>query len=398
MAARYGGTVNVPNVYAGYELTAYDNHATVNVNLYGGRMNVSGSVFRFGQTYRKANTTGPDPHTYFNIYDGATLARTGTYGVNNNVHMPYSEDIGQLNNCQGRAPDATLNMYGGAFTNAYLLLVGHNGGSATINLHGGVLNCENILHLKYAKGSTDNTTYRIFNNKEGVTRIYWNGGTFMPNSAKTANDPLASDANNATLGGLTEALVSTNGAVLSTSTLVADTYTIAQPLLHDPALEGDADGGLTVRGNAAKTVALTGANTYTGDTVVEDGTLSTPVGADASALPAGSAIVVAEGATLSMASGTAARAGGLRMDMGTTYGTLAGFAPAADGKLFVTGVGETTRKGLVLPVTVTDAQNPNKLTRWGVYVDGELDDSLSAFVRNNSIVLDGKRGMYMIIK
>ena len=55
---QYGGTVNVPNVYAGYELTAYDNHATVNVNLYGGRMNVSGSVFRFGQTYRDISERG----------------------------------------------------------------------------------------------------------------------------------------------------------------------------------------------------------------------------------------------------------------------------------------------------------------------------------------------------
>ncbi|MCR5694400.1 MAG: autotransporter-associated beta strand repeat-containing protein, partial [Clostridia bacterium] len=210
----------------------------------------------------------------------------------------------------------TLNLYGGAFTNAYLLLVGHNGGSSTINLHGGVLNSENITHIKYAKGSTDNTTYRVFNNTEGETRIYWNGGTFMPNSAKMANDPLASDANNATLGGLTEVLVSTNGAVLSTSTLVADTYTIAQPLLHDPALEGESDGGLTVRGNAAKTVALTGANTYTGDTTVEEGTLSIPADADASVLPADSAVVVAEGATLSMANGTAAGVGALRFDMG----------------------------------------------------------------------------------
>ena len=395
---QYGGTVNVPNVYAGYELTAYDNHATVNVNLYGGRMNASGSTFRFGQTYRKANTTGPDPHTYFNIYDGATLARTGTYGVNNNVHMPYSEDIGQLNNCQGRAPDSTLNLYGGAFTNAYLFLVGHNGGSSTINLHGGVLNCENITHIKYAKGSTDNTTYRIFNNKEGVTRIYWNGGTFMPNSAKTANDPLASDANNATLGGLTEVLVSTNGAVLSTSTLVADTYTIAQPLLHDPALEGDADGGLTVRGNAAKTVALTGANTYTGDTVVEAGTLSIPVGADASALPANSAVVVADGATLSMASGTAARAGGLRVEMGTQSGTLAGFAPAAQGTLYVDGVGDTAHKGLVLPITVTDAQVKHNLSRWPVVIDGEVDEKVCGRVRDNTIVLDSRGGLVFTIR
>jgi hypothetical protein len=49
-------------------------------------------------------------------------------------------------------------------------------------------------------------------------------------------------------------------------------------------------------------------------------------------------------------------------------------------------------------VTVTDAQRPNQLTRWAVYVDGELDDSLSGFVRNNTIVLDGKQGLYLIVK
>ena len=114
--------------------------------------------------------------------------------------------------------------------------------------------------------------------------------------------------------------------------------------------------------------------------------------------PAGSAVVVAEGATLLMTNGTAAGVGGLRFDMGTQYGTLAGFAPAAEGALYVTGVGETQRKGLVLPGTVTDAQQPNKLTRWAVYVDGDLDDSLSAFVRNNTIVLDGKKGLYLIVR
>ena len=154
----------------------------------------------------------------------------------------------------------------------------------------------------------------------------------------------------------------------------------------------------------AKPLALTGANTYTGDTVVEEGTLSIPANADASALPADSAVVVAEGATLSMASGTAAGVGGLRFDMGTQYGTLAGFAPAAQGTLYVDGVGDATRKGLVLPVTVTAAQQPNKLTRWAVYVDGDRDDSLSAFVRkkansaDDTIVLDGRQGLYLIVR
>jgi autotransporter-associated beta strand protein len=200
---------------------------------------------------------------------------------------------------------------------------------------------------------------------------------------------------NSVLQGLTEVLVSTNGAVVTTESLASSLYTIAQPLLHDPDLEG-ADGGFVKKG--AKPIALTGANTYTGDTVVEEGTLVIPAAATSAALPASSAVVVADGATLEMASGTAARVGGLRFDMDTAYGTLAGFAPAAEGTLYVTGVGETQRKGLVLPGTVTDAQHASKLTRWAVYVDGDLDDSLSAFVRNGRIVLDGKPGMYLIIR
>jgi len=51
-----------------------------------------------------------------------------------------------------------------------------------------------------------------------------------------------------------------------------------------------------------------------------------------------------------------------------------------------------------MPVTVTDAQHPNSLTRWDVYVDGDLDDSLSAFVRRGTIVLDGRPGLYLIVR
>ena len=189
---------------------------------------------------------------------------------------------------------------------------------------------------------------------------------------------------------------------MTTAELAGESYTIAQPLLHDPDLEGT-DGGFVKKG--AKPLALTGANTYTGDTVVEEGTLVIPAGANGAALPADSAIVVADGATLSMSSGTAARVGALRFDMDTTYGTLAGFAPAANGALYVTGVGEAQRKGLVLPVTVIGAQQPNKLTRWAVYIDGEQDDTISAFVRKkanseseHTIVLDGKQGLRLIIR
>jgi len=345
-------------------------------------LNVSG-VMRFGQTYNKTGVN--PPHATFNVY-GGTYNHTKKTRDSNGRDNPPGTRMGYLGskengqNTLGRASDATLNIYGGAYNEAKCVHMGCNASTSRINLHGGVLKAENILMYNTATGKD----FDFF--AGGKAYIYWNGGTYEPTDL---------GGTNSVLQGLTEVLVSTNGAVVTTEGLVSDLYTIAQPLLHDPALEG-ADGGLVKKG--AKPLALTGANTYTGDTVVEAGTLLIPVGADASALPAGSAVAVAEGATLSMASGTAARAGGLRVDMATQSGTLAGFAPAASGTLYVDGVGETTRKGLVLPVTVTDAQHPNQLARWAVYVDGEQDDSLSAFVRNNTIVLDGKQGLYIIVQ
>ena len=76
------------------------------------------------------------------------------------------------------------------------------------------------------------------------------------------------------------------------------------------------------------------------------------------------------------------------------------FAPAAAGTLYVDGVGETTRLGLVLPGTVTDAQQKHLLARWPVYIDGELDDKLCGRVKPelNKIVLEAKGGLYLIVR
>ncbi len=90
-----------------------------------------------------------------------------------------------------------------------------------------------------------------------------NGGVFSPtNSAST----MRSNA-------FTQFYVSTNGFVVNTAGITNDvqTYTINQPMLTDPELVG-ADGGLVKRG--AGNLVLAAANTYTGPTVVEGGTLS----------------------------------------------------------------------------------------------------------------------------
>ena len=370
-----GGNLTCANLYMGYDRTTFDSHMLTTINMRGGTFTSAGT-FHLGQTPAKSGTLLP--HATFNMYGGEFLhTRTA---ANGGSYMSWL-DSGDGAKTGNRAEDSTLNMYGGTYTDYAGLYMGWNGATSHLNLHGGTLRVTNIV----AHADDKSRAYDYFNG--GKSYIYANGGTFEPTQAGV-------------LEGFTEFLISTNGLVLSTAS--ANTYTIAQPLLHDPVLEGT-DGGLRKVG--AGTLSLTGANTYTGDTVVEEGTLTIPVGADASALPADSAIVVAEGATLEMANSTAACAGGLRVDMATQSGTLAGFAPALDGKIFVTGLDTPQRKGTTLPITVTDAQSPSRLTRWAVYVDGDLDDSLSAFVRKKTnseneytIVLDGKQGLFIIMK
>src|ERR1019366_6335512 len=65
---------------------------------------------------------------------------------------------------------------------------------------------------------------------------------------------------------------STNGAILDDGGYA---LTIAQPLLHDAGLSG-ADGGFTKKGSS--TLALAGANTYNGATVISGGKLTGVVG------------------------------------------------------------------------------------------------------------------------
>ena len=142
-----------------------------------------------------------------------------------------------------------------------------NGG---IWLHGGVLKAENVIQ------TTNDCPYAHF---------YFNGGIYAPYGAAAANR---------TMQGLNKAYVSTNGAIIDTSALPAGaTNTIAQALLTDPALDGAADGGLVKKG--AGTLALSGANTFTGPVKVEAGTL---VAANADALSGN--VEVADGAVLNL--------------------------------------------------------------------------------------------------
>lgn len=118
----------------------------------------------------------------------------------------------------------------------------------TLELNGGVFRIGG-----YMKASTNNATCTGIS-----TAIKFNGGEFRP---LTAAPSIESEI---------DALVGEGGAVVSTAEVPGGVCTLSAALKHDPALAG-ADGGLVKKG--AGTLVLSGANTYTGPTVVEDGTL-----------------------------------------------------------------------------------------------------------------------------
>ena len=130
-------------------------------------------------------------------------------------------------------------------TNGVVNLCRQAATTGTLRLNGGTLTAQNIVTTR------------------GTSRLYFNGGTYVPLGATEANR---------TLSGLTSAYVSTNGVVIDTGSVTAGVYTVAQPLLRDPALNAaTADGGLTKLG--AGMLVLSGANTYTGMTTVAEGDL-----------------------------------------------------------------------------------------------------------------------------
>ena len=190
-----------------------------------------------------------------------------------------------------------LVMNGGSFATAGNMHFAYSNtaNKAYVDLNGGVLTCSNTLYAAYRGGN--DVTVRL--NPNGMfrcnaysataagstTRFYGNGGTFRPLCRSAAAQTMAADI-------FTHLYASTNGLVVDTSeTLNGAPFTMAQAILHDPALDAAADGGLVKRG--AGLLTLTGANTYTGGTVVEGGILAL---SGAGTLGAGGGLAVADGA------------------------------------------------------------------------------------------------------
>ncbi len=261
-----GGKVSVNRLASMYrgENTARG-RVNAEITLNGGTLEVADYV-RFGFNRTRAGYT-----TILTINDGAAMTVGGKMWL-----TYYSGTGGSV------SPQGIINMNGGTLSVAndidlsradHSTIYKKDGG---IFLRGGVISARNIMQEADPLDTQPQ-------------RLVFDGGVYAPNA----------DAAGLTLEGLSKAHIAAGGAIVDTSALAADaTYTIAQNILHDPALTNSmgevvADGGFTKRGTG--TLALTGANTFTGPTRVEGGILAI-TGGDA----VSSDIAVSDGAVLDL--------------------------------------------------------------------------------------------------
>lgn len=191
----------------------------------------------------------------------------------------------------GSATSGQMTLSGGVFATTSTGagdVVGNNGGAGTLIVDGGTYNCGSSLTLN--NNSNANSVLTINSGTATISNIQFksggasssvinlNGGTLngrtIGTAAGTANSFNFNGGTLRSTGALSFAVNTANvrngGANIDTNGFSS---TINQALLHST-IAGDnaVDGGLTK--NGAGTLTLGGINTYTGDTTINQGTLT----------------------------------------------------------------------------------------------------------------------------
>ena len=250
-----------------------------------------------------------------------TIFRMGySYGLSWDGSLVNNNGYGH-----GWQPDAYLTMNGGTMTvSEYLLAGDRNDSRSWTMLNGGVLKV-NMLTNTYAGASVATD--------DGAVNFVFNGGTYAPTGDGDVPDELV-------MKRLTTAVVSTNGAVFSTAYLsVGATFTIEQSLTHDPLCGDEPDGGLTKIG--AGTLALSGANTFTGPLRVEGGAVSV---LSSDSLSKNKDVVLSNGGVINIANGVVLKFASLEIDGVQVPGGVYGGAESSADKRYA---GRLTGSGSV---------------------------------------------------
>lgn len=169
--------------------------------------------------------------------------------------------------------------------------------NATLNLDGGVLTTARVFQGPESAGGLINSTFNF------------NGGTLKVLAGTTSAAQFMS--------GLDAAYVKSGGAIINTNGVTTNS---ANVIVAQPLLDGTGGGGLTKEG--VGTLTLTGANTYTGPTIINGGKLA--ITAPYNAITATTVNNTARlkvgssgGASSSLGSVSLNGGGGIEFDLGT---------------------------------------------------------------------------------
>jgi autotransporter-associated beta strand protein len=219
----------------------------------GGTLNLAGVNINLGSNgpqlfIEGGSTLDIQTGSTVNFASSATIGALSSGGGNNNVLMVSGGTFsaGTFSVGKGNSTNCTFTVSNGSATvgNLNVYSAGTATDSTNVNLTGGTLSATSIVAPSGGSG-------------KGF--VNFDGGTFRPtasNSAFWVNSTKVT------------ANVKAGGGTIDTQGF---DITIAQPLVHSADLGATADGGIIKIGNGSLT--LTGANTYTGQTNIQGGTL-----------------------------------------------------------------------------------------------------------------------------
>ncbi|OYW74319.1 MAG: hypothetical protein B7Z37_18305 [Verrucomicrobia bacterium 12-59-8] len=270
-----------------------------------GSMSITGGIFESTSTGADAMVNAANAVALLSI-DGGTYRKTTGTGLASTFAVFYAGT---------GLSQGTLDINGGSFEVTTLDLQNSTGSStqaagvyeSVVNLDGGTLSVGTIVRSVTSSGID-----AVLNFNGGTLQARQDSTTFL-----------------AALGQFT-ANVQAGGANIDTQ---AFNVTITAPLVHDTALGGTVDGGLTKVGTGALT--LVGASAYTGGTFIKNGKLILSAGNDR--LPTGTVLTLGDGGTND--------SGVLKLDSRSQ--TLAGLLTAG------TGAGNSVVNGNATAATLT---------------------------------------------
>lgn len=257
------------------------------LNMAGGTLTITArlNTGAAGNAIATINQTGGtiNLEDLLQVSDSAASAHTT---VNVTGGLLNVADIGGLNNMfLASRGTGIVNVAGSGVLNCAVLDMSRNaagntlGSVGVVNLDGGILAASRIGAATSAAqpGGTPTAT---FNFNGGTLKANASAANFIQGNASAPAIPIVS-------------IVKAGGAIIDTTNF---NISILEPLIHDTTLGATPDGGLTKHGTG--TLTLTAASTYTGNTVISNGTLAVNGSLGVTAVTVGSGGTLAGTGTL----------------------------------------------------------------------------------------------------